>query len=37
MPKNFTTSQRQYLAHRAKPFVPQEGILYRFGQDNMFH
>jgi hypothetical protein len=37
MPKRFTTSQRQYLAERAKPFVFQKGALYRFGQDNMFH
>lgn len=33
MPKRFTTSQRQYLAKKAKPFVLQEGILYRFGQN----
>ncbi len=37
MPKKFTTSQRQYLAQRVKPFVFQEGILYWFGQDNKFH
>ncbi len=36
MPKRFTTSQRQYLAQRAKPFVLQEGVLYIFGQDNKF-
>ncbi len=33
MPKRFT-SQRKYLAQRAKPFVLQKGIIYRFGQDN---
>jgi hypothetical protein len=32
----FTTSQRQYLVQRVKPFVLQDGVLYRFGQDNMF-
>jgi hypothetical protein len=37
MPKRFITSQRQYLGHKAKPFVLQEGILYWFGQDNKFH
>ncbi len=36
MPKKITTSKRQYLAQRAKPFVFQERILYRFGQDNKF-
>jgi hypothetical protein len=36
MLKRCTTSQRQYLAQRAKPFVLQEGVLYRFGQDNTF-
>ncbi len=36
MPKRFTTSQRQYLAQKAKPFVLQEGVLYIFGQDNKF-
>jgi hypothetical protein len=36
MSQTFTTSQRQYLAQRAKPFVLQEGILYRFGQDSRF-
>jgi hypothetical protein len=36
MPKRFTTSQRQYLAQWVKPFVLQEGVLYRFGQDNRF-
>jgi hypothetical protein len=34
--KIFTTSQRQYLTQRAKPFVFQEGVLYEFGQDNKF-
>jgi hypothetical protein len=37
MLERFTTSQRQILAQRIKPFVLQEGVLYRFGQDNMFH
>jgi hypothetical protein len=32
----FTTSQRQYLVQRVKPFVLQEGLLYKFGQANMF-
>jgi hypothetical protein len=32
----FTTSQRQYLAQRVKPFVLQKGVLYKIGQDNMF-
>jgi hypothetical protein len=36
MPERFTTSQRQYLAKKAKPFVFQKGILYIFGQDNKF-
>jgi hypothetical protein len=36
MPKRFTTSQRQYLVYRAKSYVLQNGILYRFGQDNRF-
>ncbi len=36
MLERFTTSQRQYLTQRAKPFVLQEGILYKFGQDNKF-
>ncbi len=36
MTKRFTTSQRKYLAQRAKPFVLQKGILYKFGQDNQF-
>jgi hypothetical protein len=36
MLKRFTTSQRQYLTQRAKPFVFQEGLLYKFGQDNRF-
>jgi hypothetical protein len=37
MPERRTTSQRQYLAQKAKPFVLQEGVLYIFGQDNTFH
>jgi hypothetical protein len=37
MPKIFTTSQRQYLVQRAKLFVLQIGVFYRFGQDNRFH
>jgi hypothetical protein len=36
MPNKFTTSQTEYLGQRVKPFVLQEKILYRFGQDNMF-
>jgi hypothetical protein len=36
MPNMFTTSQRQYLAQKVKPFVLQEKLLYRFAQDNMF-
>jgi hypothetical protein len=36
MPERLTTSQRQYLTQRAKPFVLQEGVLYTFGQDNKF-
>jgi hypothetical protein len=34
MPEKFTTSQTQYLA---QPFVLQDGIFYRFGQNNKFH
>jgi len=34
--KRFSTSQRQYLAQRTKPFVLQKGVLYIFGQDNKF-
>jgi hypothetical protein len=37
MPERFTTSQRQYLIQRVKPFVLQEKTLYKFGQDNIFH
>ncbi len=37
MLERFTTSQRQYLAQRAKPFMLQEEIMYRFGQNNKFH
>ncbi len=33
--ERFITSQRQYLAQRAKPFVFQ-GVLYKFGQKNTF-
>jgi hypothetical protein len=36
MPEILTTSQRKYLAQRAKPFVLKKGILYKFGQDNKF-
>jgi hypothetical protein len=36
MTKRFTTSQRQYLTQRAKPFMLQMGVLYIFGQDNKF-
>ncbi len=36
MPERLTTSQRQYLAQMAQPFMLQKGILYIFGQDNMF-
>jgi hypothetical protein len=35
--KNITTSHKQYLAQKIKPIVLQDGVLYRFGQDNMFH
>jgi hypothetical protein len=27
---------KQYLVQRAKPFVLQDGVLYRFGQNNRF-
>jgi hypothetical protein len=37
MLEGFTISQRQYLAQKVKPFVIQNGILYRFGQENRFH
>ncbi len=37
MLERFTTSQKQYVAQRVKPFVLQKGILYRFGQNNRFH
>ncbi len=37
MPKIFTISQNQYLTQRAKLFVLQNGIFYKFGQDNKFH
>jgi hypothetical protein len=36
MPEKFITSQKQYLAQRVKPFVLQERILKKFGQDNRF-
>ncbi len=36
MPKRFTSSQIQYLACKAKPFVLRDVVLYRFGQDNKF-
>ncbi len=36
MLKRFTTSQIKYLTQKAKPFVLQEGVLYRFGQVNRF-
>jgi hypothetical protein len=36
MLERVTTSQRQYFAQRAKPFVLQKGILYKFGQDSRF-
>jgi hypothetical protein len=36
MLERFTTSSKQYLTHKTKPFVLQNGIFYRFGQDNMF-
>jgi hypothetical protein len=35
-PERFITSQKQYLVQKAKPFVLQ-GVLYKFGQNNMFH
>ncbi len=37
MQNKFTTSQRQYLVQKTKPFVLQNGMPYRFGQDNRFH
>jgi hypothetical protein len=37
MPQRITTSQKQYLAQRTKPFVLQEGVLYKFRQYNKFH
>jgi hypothetical protein len=36
MLKMFAMSQRQNLAQIGKPFVLQEGVLYRFGH-NKFH
>jgi hypothetical protein len=36
MTKRFTTSQRQYLAQKAKPFVLQEGVLCIFGNIKSF-
>jgi hypothetical protein len=36
MLEKFITSQKQYLAQRVKPFVLQERILKKFGQDNRF-
>jgi hypothetical protein len=36
MLERFTTSQQQYSTQRIKPFVFQNGILYKFGQDNRF-
>jgi hypothetical protein len=36
MPKGFIISQREYLALKVKPFVLQNMIVYRFGQDNRF-
>jgi hypothetical protein len=36
-PKRITTSQRQYLAQRAKPLVFQKGKLHKFRQDNRFY
>jgi hypothetical protein len=36
MLERFIISQSQYLTQRPKPFVLQNGILYKFGQDNKF-
>jgi hypothetical protein len=36
MLERFTTSQRQYLAQRGKPFVLQKGVLYKFGKTTCF-
>jgi hypothetical protein len=36
MRERLTTSQRQYLTQRAKPFMLQKQVLYIFGQDNRF-
>jgi hypothetical protein len=35
MLERFIASQRQHVAQKVKPFVLQ-GVLDRFGQDNMF-
>ncbi len=37
MLERFTISQRQYLAQKIKLFVLQNGVLYKFRQDNKFH
>jgi hypothetical protein len=36
IPKRFMTSKRQYLSQKAKPYVFQERVLYKFQQDNKF-
>jgi hypothetical protein len=36
MLKRFTISQIKYFAQKVKPFVFQEGVLYRFGHVNRF-
>jgi hypothetical protein len=36
MPKRLTTSQRQYLTQRVKPFVLQKGVLHRSDEITRF-
>jgi hypothetical protein len=36
MLERFTISQKQYLGQKTKLFMLQNGVFYKFGQDNMF-
>jgi hypothetical protein len=36
MLESFITSQKEYLAYKAKPFMLQDIVFYRFQQDNKF-
>ncbi len=37
MLERYTTSQRQYLAQKVKPFIFEDGVFYQFGQVNRFY